>query len=338
MHDFIRDFKHRGLKQELNQDIEEKIINHRNNFYYLFIGRYYELLPSLITYLNPDDDHHQDMLSFSHLELELLLRNNQKVALGLNDKDNIVILGYINETKKDYGLHEYNYHHRFNQDDIEFIITEKDRKDGYLEIVESDNFSSGNFVVLKNKHISLVSDFDIIQYYTMELAEIVVSRFSLSMQAKILTFFLSEYPDNETVNQLVSDLYNGSPYVKVDKFFDPEEHIYQMNNTGLSNNFIELKREYQNKISELNNMLGVNSLAVEKSSGVSDLEAKGNQAFTGSNANIYLESRQSSLDKLNKRYDLNIKAFYNDDVRSELSLLSNLESEGVANENHNNVT
>ena len=65
-------------------------------------------------------------------------------------------------------------------------------------------------------------------------------------------------------------------------------------------------------------MIGINSLAVEKSSGVSDTEAKSNRAYTSSNANIYLSARQQPLDKLNKRYGLNVTAVYNDEVASEL--------------------
>src|SRR5699024_12202923 len=101
------------------------------------------------------------------------------------------------------------------------------------------------------------------------------------------------------------------------KLFDPEEQIYHMDNDNIAQNFQELKREYQNKISELNNMLGINSLAVEKSSGVSDSEAKRNRAYTTSNANTYLDARNNGLKTLNKRYNLEIEALYNDEVLSE---------------------
>jgi len=68
-------------------------------------------------------------------------------------------------------------------------------------------------------------------------------------------------------------------------------------------------------------MLGINSLAVEKSSGVSDEEVKSNRGYTTSNANIYLDGRNHGLKKLNKRYDLKIEALYNDEVTSEFSEL-----------------
>src|SRR5699024_11051339 len=147
-------------------------------------------------------------------------------------------------------------------------------------------------------------------------------------------------PNDETLNQIISDVYNGNPYIKGSKLFDPDEQIYHMKNEGIAQNFQELKREYQNKISELNNMIGMNSLAVEKSSGVSDSEAKSNRAFTTSNANIYLDSRNNGLEKLNKRFDLKIEAMYNDEVVSEFQELAKEEEESKggdpSNDNGNN--
>src|SRR5690606_31558269 len=133
--------------------------------------------------------------------------------------------------------------------------------------------------------------------------------------------FLGE-PGDETLNEIISDIYNGNPYIKASKLFDPNEQIYHMENAGIAANFQELKREYQNKIGELNNMLGMNSLAVEKSSGVSDEEAQSNRSYTTSNANIYLDARNSGLEKLNKRYGLQLEAMYNDEVVSEFEEIS----------------
>ena len=117
------------------------------------------------------------------------------------------------------------------------------------------------------------------------------------------------------------------------KLFDPNDQIYHFDNTGTASVFKELKTEYQNKISELNNMLGINSLAVEKSSGVSDTEANSNRAYTTSNANIYLDARNNGLRRLNKRFNLDIQALYNDEVVSEFEELSQKEGDSFDNNN-----
>src|SRR5699024_9758339 len=175
--------------------------------------------------------------------------------------------------------------------------------------------------------------------YIDELAEIVLSRYSISMQVKITTLFLGE-PNDETLNQIISDVYNGNPYIRWSKLFDPEEQIYHMDNDNIAQNFQELKRKYQNKISELNNMLGINSLSVEISSGVSYSEATSNSSYKTSNDKIYLDARNNELKKLNKRYNLEIEALYNDEVLSEFSELAREEEKGnggdPSNGNDNN--
>ena len=181
-------------------------------------------------------------------------------------------------------------------------------------------------MVLRNKTINYINDLEILDHYVDELAEIVLSRFSLSMQVKVNTLFMGE-PNDEGMNDFIEDIYNGNPYIKASKLFDPKEQIFFMQNNGIAANFQELKREYQNKISELNNMLGINSLAVEKSSGVSDTEANSNAAYTTSNANIYLDARNNALKKLNKRFNLKLEAVYNDEVSSEFSELNRIEAE-----------
>lgn len=319
-----------GLKTELNKDVAEKVIQHRNRFYKIMTGRYFELIPSLIQYQNIDKT------EINQLELEFLLRDGQHVVLGLNTNGYVTIVGTINNVfRNQYGLEKPTNKDITNN--IKYLIPKKERHANYKLISYGDNGLHGNCVIVRNKFFNFVSDNEVIQHYVDEMAEINASRFSLSMQAKMMTFFIGD--ENESINELVSNLYNGSPYVKVTNYFDPEEQIYQLNNSGFANNFVELKREYQNKISELNNNLGINSLAVEKSSGVSDVEAKGSQSFTSSNANIYLESRQMALDLLNKRFNLDLSCHYNDNVRSELNHLlddDSNEDRGLSDENHDN--
>lgn len=304
-----------GVKTEFTQDIGERVIQHRNRFAKLFEARYRELLPTLITYSQPTD------IAIDWIAVEIALRRGYHVAIGDTPAGKLQVLGVVNRHK----YHGEHVNHLFQRNrrtekDINFCVKPEYRFKHYIEITPDDDYQSGNFVVLKNKPVNYISDYEIIHHYTVELAEIVNSRFSLSMQTKMLTFFIDEV-GSETANQVANKLYNGVPYIKASKLFDPIEQIHQLNNDGLANNFVELKREYQNKLSELNNMLGINSLAVEKASGVSDIEAKGNQSFTTSNANIYLGSRNVVLLGLNRRFNTDIKAVYNDQVKSELAML-----------------
>lgn len=299
-----------SVQQELTTDLKERVVRHRERFSRIFHGRYKEMLPSLIVYENNDT-------SINFLKVEYALRSGYDVAIGTNKDGHIVVLGWLTSKESSENPTNMLQHEPLTKDDINFVIPKEQIPDTMKEISYNDNCSTGDFVVLRNKTVQYVNDMEILTHYTMELAEIVLSRYSMTMQAKINTFFVGD-PNDETINQLVSDLYNGSPYTKVSKLFDPQDQIVTIQNEHMASNFQELKREYQNVVSELNSGLGINSLAVEKSSGVSDVEAKGNKAFVTSNANIYLEPRNKPLGKLNKRFSRDIYAVYNDEVASEL--------------------
>ncbi|MDN6629988.1 MAG: hypothetical protein L0K90_01875 [Staphylococcus equorum] len=322
-----------SIDMELNKSLKEKVVFHKQRFVQLFKARYLELLPSLIKY------HNHKTVSIDFNKVEVALRNGYDVVIGETRYNNIQVIGFAT-SKQTVGNPAMLWGNDIlRHSEINFVIPESTQLNYYKEITHNDECKTGNFVVLRNKTLNYVSDISILDHYIDELSEIVLSRYSISMQVKITTLFLGE-PNDETLNQIISDVYNGNPYITGTKLFDPDEQIYHMNNENIAQNFQELKREYQNKISELNNMLGINSLAVEKSSGVSDSEAKSNRAFTTSNSNIYLDGRNNGLEKLNKRYNFEIEAMYNDEVVSEFSKLSREDEKEGVNDNgtdHNNT-
>ena len=332
---FEDDYSER-IKKELSQQLKEKNVMHRERFKDIFRARYHELMPSLIRYKN------HKTVAVDFMKVEVALRAGYDVVIGqtsqpLGQPDNIQVIGYVTSSQTTSDPKQLFETKKLTHGDIHFVIPKRYMLEHYSEITNHDSCKTGNFVVLRNKTLQYISDYDILNHYVDELAEIVLSRFSISMQVKISNIFQGE-PGDETLNQLVSDIYNGAPIIKATKFFDPEEHIHKFDSQGVAQNFQELKREYQNKISELNNMLGINSLAVEKASGVSDAEAQSNRGFTTSNANIYLDARNDGLEKLNKRFGLELKAMYNDEVASEFrEIAKSDEEEGEDDADTNDV-
>ena len=320
-----------GIDDTLPKTLKEKVVNHRERFAQIFMARYLEMLPSLIAYKGSEN------VSVDFLKVEVALRNGFDVVIGETTLGNIQVIGYVTSQDTKTNPMDLWTQKVLTKSNINFIIDKKYQLDIYQEITDIDSCLTGNFVVLRNKSIRYVDDLLILKHYVDELAEIVLSRFSISMQVKIATLFKGEAND-ESINEIISDVYNGNPYIKGTKLFDPDDQIYHMENQGMAQNFQELKREYQNKISELNNMLGMNSLAVEKSSGVSDTEAQSNRAFTTSNANIYLDGRNNGLKRLNKRYGLQVEAIYNDEVLSEFSELARMEDDEGGEQANDNET
>lgn len=276
-------------------------------------------LPLLINYTN------KYQCSIDFLQLERALRNDYNVVVGQARNHEIMILGYVHD-KYFHDNNNDNFilkHQRpLTKDDINFIVPTHLIPPEMLEITYHDGCRSGNFVVMRNKPVNLNNDYKIIQHYCDELAEVTLSRFSLIMQAKFSKIFMSEVND-ESINQFITKLFNGAPFVKLSNGFDPEEEIVDLGSDYITNALVQLKREYQNKISELSNFLGVNSLAVDKESGVSDTEAKSNRGFTTSNSNIYVRGRDT-IKKLNRRFNLNIVPYYDDEAVSKLNLLETI--------------
>ncbi len=314
-----------GVKSELNEDISRRVIEHRNRFRRLIFNRFVEFLPLLINYTD------RDKTAIDFIQLETALRSGYQVVVGKARNDQIMILGYIQgqyyKSSNDYFKNfNFNFERRLNEKDITYVIPEYLRPTQALEIQHYDNCTSGDFIVLRNKPVTLNNDYLIIEHYCDELAEIILSRFSLIMQSKFSKIFISDIND-ETVNQFITKLFNGSPYIKIDGYLDPEEDIIDLGSTHITTALTEMKREYQNKISELCNFLGINSLAVDKESGVSDTEANSNRSFTTANSSIYLRGREP-FDMLNKRfsqderYNFNIKAYYDDEAVSSMDIMN----------------
>lgn len=306
-----------GVEVELNQDISRRVMEHRNRFRRLIFNRYVEFLPLLINYTN------KETVGINFLQLETGLRQGYQVVVGKARNNEIMVLGYIQSTyhnsTNDY-FNNFNLAHeqRLTEKDIIFTVPEYLQPHYALEIQHYDNSQSGDFIVLRNKPVTLGNDYEIIEHYCDELAEVVLSRFSLIMQSKFAKVFISEIND-ESVNQFITQLFNGAPFIKTDNHFDPIDDIVDLESDYVVNALSEMKREYQNKISELSNFLGINSLAVDKESGVSDTEANSNRSFTTSNSNIYLRGRES-LQMLNQRFDLDIQPYYDDEATSQIDM------------------
>lgn len=304
------------IEQSFKKKIKQRVITHRNRFYKLIYNRYAEILPFTISYENIDERFKVDLI-----QLESLLHHNYNVAIGEDVTGDIVILGYVNLSNKN----NFDYHYlpkTYTKKDINFIINEAYILPEYTQLNQFNK--NGNFIVIQNKIYNYINDYEIIEHYAEEIAEISLSRFSLILQAKVMTFFRGDL-NGDDLEEVIDDLFNGAPAIKTSVQFDVNENIIRFDNGNITSTLTELKREFQNKLSELNSMLGLSSLGVDKESGVSDEEAQSNASFKKSNENIYLFARNNALKFLNERYEMNIHAEFSENMVKELSSLEKLE-------------
>lgn len=301
------------IEQSLNEKVKMRMTSHRNAFYRFFRNRYREFLPVVIGYEGLEDT------KIDPIQLEIWLRQGYGVAVGETTRG-VMILGTVPRQSQLYTLGTNYSVSPLTSNDINYFISDKIRVKN-KEITYHDGFESGNMVVIYNKPYQLTNDFEIIDIYSERIAEIALSRFSIYMQAKISTVIRGEV-DDEDVEQITSDLYNGAPFIETTMMFDPDESILSINSSQeVISALPELKREYQNNIAELNNILGLSALGVDKASGVSDIEAQSNKAYQKANSNVYLKSRNEKLKLLNEKFGLEMKAEYADEIASNLSSL-----------------
>lgn len=304
------------IEQSFKEKIKQRVVTHRNRFYKLIYNRYAEILPFTISYENIDERFKVDLI-----QLESMLRHNYNVAIGEDVTGDIVILGYVNLSNKN----NFDYHYlpkTYTKKDINFLINEAYILPEYNQLNQYNK--NGNFIVIQNKVYNYISDYEIIEHYSEEIAEISLSRFSLILQAKVMTFFRGDL-NGDDLEDVIDDLFNGAPAIKTSVQFDVNENIIRFDNGNITSTLTELKREFQNKLSELNSMLGLSSLGVDKESGVSDEEAQSNASFKKSNENIYLFARNNALKFLNERYEMDIHAEFSENMVKELSSLERLE-------------
>lgn len=306
-----------NIEQSLNEKVKMRMTSHRNAFYRFFKNRYREFLPIVIGYEGLEET------KIDPIQLEIWLRQGYGVAVGETTRG-IMILGTVPRQSQLYTLGTNYSVSPLTSTDVNYFISDKIRVKN-KEITYHDGFESGNMVVIYNKPYQLTNDFEIIDIYSERIAEIALSRFSIYMQAKISTVIRGEV-DDEDVEQITSDLYNGAPFIETTMMFDPDESILSINNSQeVISALPELKREYQNNIAELNNILGLSALGVDKASGVSDIEAQSNKAYQKANSNVYLKSRNEKLKLLNEKFGLNMKAEYADEIASNLSSLEKIQ-------------
>ena len=304
------------IETSFKEKIKQRVVIHRNRFYKLIYNRYAEILPFTISYENIDERFKVDLI-----QLESMLRHNYNVAIGEDVTGDIVILGYVNLSNKN----NFDYHYlpkTYTKKDINFLINEAYILPEYNQLNQYNK--NGNFIVIQNKVYNYINDYEIIEHYAEEIAEISLSRFSLILQAKVMTFFRGDL-NGDDLEEVIDDLFNGAPAIKTSVQFDVNENIIRFDNGNITSTLTELKREFQNKLSELNSMLGLSSLGVDKESGVSDEEAQSNASFKKSNENIYLFARNNALKFLNERYEMDIHAEFSENMVKELSSLEKLE-------------
>lgn len=305
------------INNNLQEKLENRLIRYRDNSYHMFLGRYIENLLSLFVYYSDVDL--KLKYDFDYNDLEFLLRYYSSAVVGVSS-DKIVVLGSVNDINVNYVYNKPRVYANKLRLNIDYLDT------GYK------NYQFDYYVSCYNRKLDYISDINIIKHYAELYAETDLSIFSATMQSKITTFLQLSDIDNEDGNELIEKLYNGSGYIKTSELFNVERQIKQYNpiNSDLISN---LHRNMELIVNALNTYIGIESLGINKESGVSDIEAQSNSSIKQAHQNSYLFSRLQFLELIKKLTGLVIKCEVSTESLLTLSSMERKEIEDGKNDN-----
>lgn len=267
--------------------------------------------------------------AFHELKIEAGLRKNYAVAVGMCKDNKVRMIGYVTTDITNSSVENFMTYQKPLRG-ASLIPTAPTLKFDYSKAIEitPDFPNTGNFVILRNKPLSYVNEFQTIDLYCQKLSEIEATRYSIIWQSKAMTGFIGEENDTD-VNDAINNFFNGNPFFKAGKQFDKDDFIFHVDNTKVAEILSKLAEEYKDTENSLLSQLGINSVGTSKASGVSDLEASTSSLATTAYANVYLTGRNMGLRLFNEKFGTTIKA----KMRSDLNIPDALNKEDTNDSN-----
>ena len=129
-------------------------------------------------------------------------------------------------------------------------------------------------------------------------------------QARVNTFLRGQ-ADDEDVNELLKNIYNGSPYLLVTENLIPEDMVISVDGVKVTSSFKELKNMKNSTRNEINEYFGIDTAGVSKESGVSQSEVDSNNDYLGIRLLTYLDARNNKLNLIKRYYGYVCQAISN---------------------------
>ena len=271
------------------------------------------LLVNLITYKNAP-------ITFDGRFCEWCLRQFGFCRVGGIDKENIFVLEDNGAQNKLPGLGMFGYlvdqaqiANPFKKGETLCQITRfnvNDAKDGFVTLANKYNYYFGGFG-------STFSDVQLVHRTALTLAHIKATELFNIDQMKIPFIGFSKNK-NLTAANVWEGINAGLPFVNVDEDAGDLNNIIKMADLNIPNFLPDLKDQWNNELSEMLTMLGINNVGVDKKERLVKSEVDANSQLIEASGNIYLDARNEQLALINHVFGTNIKAEFNQEAYTEL--------------------
>lgn len=301
-----------------DESTQSKETNYGTNFFqvekqYLNIYQDYlqNLLINLISYQNTP-------VTFDGRFCEWCLRTFGYCRIGGDDSNNIFVLEPENNTvlpetgKFGFMIDKQEINSPFNHEELHQItrFNVKDLDRGYITLANKYNYYFGtlgqNF-----------SDMELINRTAQSLAYIKATEI-FNLQQMHVPYIGFSKNKNLTALNVWKQINNAMPFINVGDDVDDLDSVVKLANLNIPNFLADLKQQWNNELSEMLTMLGINNVGVDKRERLVKDEVDANSQLIEASGNIYLDARNSQLELLNHVLGTNIKAVFNQAAYKQL--------------------
>lgn len=302
------------------------------DYYNIYVDYFTNLVLNLITYENAPDTLDERFLEFN-------LRYYGYARVGGVDKDNVFVLGQ--NQNGEYGLNalgslidQSTIPNPFAVDDstqeLPYLtrMNYQDKNDGYVTICNKYNYYMAGLM-------TTFTDMQLVDRVSKSLAKIKASEMR-NIDLMKQQFIGLTKNKNLTANQVFQQIQEGKSFIGVDSDLGDITSILDVTDFNIQDYLPSLKTAWNNEVSELLTMLGIDTVGVDKKERLVAMEAAANAQLTEASANVYLQARNQQLEILNHVLGTKIEATFNQQAFQQLVKLQDAQNAGVIDVDQNN--
>lgn len=302
------------------------------DYYNIYVDYFTNLVLNLITYENAPDTLDERFLEFN-------LRYYGYARVGGVDKDNVFVLGQ--NQNGEYGLNalgslidQSTIPNPFAVDDstqeLPYLtrMNYQDKNDGYVTICNKYNYYMAGLM-------TTFTDMQLVDRVSKSLAKIKASEMR-NIDLMKQQFIGLTKNKNLTANQVFQQIQEGKSFIGVDSDLGDITSILDVTDFNIQDYLPSLKTAWNNEVSELLTMLGIDTVGVDKKERLVAQEAAANAQLTEASANVYLQARNQQLEILNHVLGTKIEATFNQQAFQQLVKLQDAQNDGEIDVDQNN--
>lgn len=302
------------------------------DYYNIYNDYLVNLVLNLITYENAPDTLDERFLEFN-------LRYYGYARVGGVDKDNVFVLGQ--NQNGEYGLNALGSLIDQSMIPNPFAVDAKTKDLPYLTRMNFADKTTG-YVTLTNKYnfylsglMSTFTDLQLINRVSKSLAKIKASEMRNVDLMKQQYIGLTKNK-NLTANQVYQQIQEGQSFIGIDSDLGDVTSVLDVTDFNVHDYLASLKTAWNNEVSELLTILGINTVGVDKKERLVSMEAEANAQLTEASANVYLQARNQQLEILNHVLGTEMEATFNQQAFQQLVKLQDAQNAGEIDVDLNN--